>query len=55
MNNKFRGDSGNLSYFEFKMEFKGLCMVIYQTLCTCVCVCVCLCVYLDLRLEGRER
>ena len=55
MNNKFRGDSGNLSYFEFKMEFKGLCMVIYQTLCVCVCVCVCLCVYLDLCLEGRER
>ena len=40
MNNKLRGDSGNLAYFECKLEFKGLCMVIYQTLCVCVCVCV---------------
>ena len=53
MNNKLRGDSGNLAYFECKLEFKGLCMVIYQNVRVCVCVCVCVC--LGLHLEGRER
>ena len=38
-----------MAYFEFKMEFTELCLVIYQTLCVCVCVC------LDLSLEVRER